>query len=758
MTESPFFEPPNRVRPGNGTADARLASRASLGAVLAAYPWDDGESVRWYVACDRATAEQVREEVLAHVGVSFTDYRGQRTVLDPADEGDRRAQEVEGGREVVRVTLASTAARNSVSAALGRMMDLWSIRPTAQAIRRRPAAELLAEYRLALQAGHREDAERALSEMRTGGTLDVANIHFLELELLSVCDGPAAVLEHPRLESLLLIRRPARVSDILARAVDQLHLRVDATLAPQVLRRRFDELPPGFQGLITAPGECRSAAGALLLALRYDSAGRSPRAILEQLPSVVDLDAGTEDLINGLTELRPESFDGVGLSTALAGEREVRQRPKPGTAPPLTATDVRPPESAADLLSRGDYDQVLEIAASTPEITFELLDAALRAAQWLDSIESARQALAVLDRAPEDVRDRFTANRLIAPLVGALRDLVVTEAPRPRVTNWVDFFQNLEREPNWSAAVETAEHGVLEWSVAATVNDPVAIRALAAQVAAMDSAHAACFPQIVPLLIEWLGRAPDSAQHALLDVHEALLAYLSLEDETRSGLTLLGEFAINLIESGLSTERYEFCLDNLEERWSVSQSPATVGWIAEILECLIDQPCPSTTRRDRFASTVIADVGRILHRIDDSLGDIVRALAGELGLADLLPEVQVKADAADRPQTIDASGVVIGLYSLTPGALQRAKAALEKRWQGLTVKTRSDKDASAELASLARNADAMIVAWKSSKHAATDCIEASRSSLRPAAMAEGKGSASLIRTAEVYLNSLQHDF
>jgi len=752
VTESPFFEPPNRVQPGIGTTDARLASRASLGAVLAVYPWDDGESVRWYVACDRVRAEQVHEEVLAHVGVSFTDYRGQQTVLDPADHGDRRAQEVEGGREVIRVSLVSDAARNSVGAALGRLLDLWSIRPTAQAIRRRPAAELLAEYRLALQAGHRQDAEQALSEMRSGGTLDVANIHFLELELRSVCDGPIAVLEHPRLDSLLLIRRPARVSDILARAVDEVHLRGDSTVEPQVLRRRFEHLETGFQGLITAPGECRSAAGALLLALRYDFAGRSPRTILEQLPGTVDLDAGTEGLINGLDAVRAPSSAGVGLSDDLAADRKVRPRPRPETEPPPTIEEARAPQGAADLLSRGDYDQVLEFASFTPEVTFEILDAALRAAQWLDSIESARQALAVLDRAPDDVRDRFTANRLVAPLVGALRDLVVAEAPRPQVTNWVDFFQNLEGEPNWSAAVETAEHGVLEWPVADMVNDPVTIRALAAQVAGMDSGHAPCFPQIVPLLIEWLGRAPESAQHALLDVHEALLSYLSLEDQTRSGLTLLGEFATNLVESGLSAERYEFCLDNLEERWRVSQSPAAVGWLAEILECLIDQPCPSTSRRDRFASTVIADVIRILHRLDDSLQDVVRALASELGLSALLPEVQVEADAGGKPETIDVSGVVIGLYSLTPGALQRAKAALERRWPGLIVKTRSDKDASAELASLARNADAMVVAWKSSKHAATDCIEASRS-LSPALMAEGKGSASLIRSAEEYLRS-----
>ena len=753
-----FFDAPNRIRPEGSDAVSRLASMVSPDAVVSVLPWNDGTGIRWYVTVDDSRFEQVREEVHAHVGVSYTDFRGQPTPLDLEDPGDLRMHDFANDNPVIRIALLSASAEREVSEALERFLSLWAMHPEEREARQRPVAELLADYRLAMQAGCRDDAEEAVRLLRASGGLEVTNLHFIELELRSVFESPAAVLTHPRLDSLLLIRRPARVTDMLIRAVDQAQVRWDGASDPEVLRGRFGSLDPAFQNLITDPGECRSSAGVLFLALRNDAYGRTSDDVRNWLPSSIGIDEGIAAILHelwGSDHESTESPDEMDEDTSSQGDRQsavsaVVAVSKGGPLQFSTETSTVA-LGLADLLAVGDYRRVLETAVSCDVVTIEILDAALRAAQWLDSMDAARQALLVLDAAPGETRDRFTQNRLIAPLVEALRGLTESDAPRPANANWNDFFENLERDPQWSGALETAEHGVLEWSTEGFLADQGAIDRLVNHIAIASDLDSPIFRQVVPLLVEWLGKFPDAARPMLLDSYEALLVHLSLRDETRAGLALLGEFASELIASGLSASRYDFCLDNIEARWSVSQSPAAIGWAAEFLECLLDNPCPDRGRRQGLAGHLLSGVGPLLHRAEPSLQDLVRELSKELALEPLLPAEEIELQESPLPDLLEADGVTIGLYSLTPGALQRAKASLEAKWSGLTVKTRSDKDGSGELASLARSADAMIVAWKSSKHAATECIEAGRGPTRPPILAEGKGSASLIRAAENFL-------
>jgi hypothetical protein len=727
MIITEFFSPPNRIQPDANDPNGQLALRAVAepdGIVV--LPWDDGRrGTRWYALIHQDRIEQVREEIVAHAGITYTDYRGQPTPPEPGDPGDEAIVQVRGDRAMIRLDLIETGARQKVGRSLGRFLDLWGVRPPPPVAPVRAAAEILRDYRLALAAGRRHDAEAALAELRTSGGLEIINLRFLDLEVVSRFDRPQAVLNHPALPALLQVRRPARATDLIAQAIDQARLRRDEGVTLSLLRQRFEQLDSPLQDLITTSGECRSASGALLLALRIAAAGGDVLALVERVSKVVELDQDTFSLLRALAQ-----------SPVI-----------PTTGQPRTAA----PAALGELLVRGEYDRVLQLVVDEPQ-TIETVDAALRAAQWLDSIEAGRIALEVLENAPPEVRDSFVGNRLRAPMVEALRELVQAEAPRPEVRSWNEFFENLWSSPDWIDAVDTAAHGAVEWPVHPILSDRPAITALAAHVNRGANSGVVAFSRVVPHLIDWLDRIPEDARPAIIDVEEALITHLALEDQTRAGLDLLGSFAADVVAAGLDAARYGFVLDNLEERWRTARSPAAIPWAVDLIEVVIDHPCPDRVRRTAFVATLLQTSAESISRIPTDMRDLLGRLATELNLEHLLPTVREGLAAADVP-TREVRGIVVGLYSLTESALQRAHDYLIRRWPGMEVVTRADHVASDELMNLARTADLMVVATRSAKHAATGFISDHRPPRLPTRYARGKGSASLVREVDEWLTA-----
>jgi len=335
-------------------------------------------------------------------------------------------------------------------------------------------------------------------------------------------------------------------------------------------------------------------------------------------------------------------------------------------------------------------------------------------------------------------------------MVEALRELVQAEAPRPEVRNWNEFFENLWSNPDWMDAVDTAAHGAVEWPVHPILSDRDAITALAGHVSRGVTAGVVAFSRVVPHLIDWLDRVPDDARPAIVDVEEALIAHLALEDQTRAGLDLLGSFAGDVIAAGLDAAHYGFVLDNLEERWQVARSPAAITWAVDLIEVVIDHPCPDRVRRTAFVATLLQTSAEFVSRISPDMRDLMEQLAAELNLEHLLPTIREEVEIRDVP-TRKVRGIVIGLYSLTESALQRAHDHVTRRWPGIEVVTRADHVASAELMNLARTADLMVVATRSAKHAATGFISDHRPPRLPTRYARGKGSASLVQEVEEWL-------
>ena len=642
MKLAEFYGPPNRVQADPSTADGRIALRGldepDDPVVL---PWDDGyRGMRWYVMAPAGSFEQLREELLANVGISYTDFRGQPTLLEEGDPGDAAVLRLGSPRQVLRISLVSARDRTAVSDAFWRFLDLWSGRPPAAVPPARSAAEVLREYRLALAAGDRATAEAAVRELRASGAIEVVNLRFLELEVVSHFDGPDAVLEVPELSALLGVRRPARATDIIARAVDRARLRRDH-FTLETVRYEFARLDGPLQELLTAPGECRSSSGALLLGLRTEAIGGDVANLLPGLAGALELDAEARSLLEELAYL---------------GDHR--------------AELIAPTVSLGDLLAVGAYDEALELASSG-EPSVEKVEVALRCAQWLDSIDSARRALQLLESSPAEVRSRFSGHRLMSSMVDALRQLAQAGAPRPAVHDWNDLFENLWSDPSWAEGTNTAAHGALEWPVRQFFAVRGNATKLAAHIARGASSGSAVFPSVVPHLVEWLDRAPDDSRPAINEVEESIVAYLALDDRTRVGLELLGTYAADVIARGVGADRYDFLLECLAERWKASKSPSTILWVTDLVETVLDQPCPDTARRLSFVSTMLQMAAPFVSRVPTEERELLVNLAGEFGLRDLLPAWEVPGASGAITPRRSLKGIRVALYSLTESALGR---------------------------------------------------------------------------------------
>jgi hypothetical protein len=178
-----------------------------------------------------------------------------------------------------------------------------------------------------------------------------------------------------------------------------------------------------------------------------------------------------------------------------------------------------------------------------------------------------------------------------------------------------------------------------------------------------------------------------------------------------------------------------------------------MAWASDVIEVLIDNPCPDPDARSTFVGLILQTGVEFISRIPVDIRTLLEELASELGLRELLPIVPAEGQTPRIQKELD--GIVIVLYSLTESALKRAYTYLTNTWPGLKVVPRADEVASDELGKLARTADLMVIASRSAKHAATLFIGDRRPATLPTRYAAGKGSASLVREVDEWLNALE---
>jgi hypothetical protein len=604
-------------------------------------PWRSDRNVhRWYVVAPARNAQIALEEVWAHIGVSHTDF-DRLPQVHPGDEVLSVAATLWPHAIITRVTLIDGGAHDTVAAGFRRIANIWITTESQSDDTTRDLRDLLRLHRMALLADDAAECSTVLDELKHRAMLSPVNLLFLEFEQTFRFGTSQDVLDHPEFGRLLSLRRPAAVTDLIARSIDRALLRPLHTESLATVTARYEALEAGHRGLVSSLGECRSSSAVLMAALE---ARLNQRTLIRQSLSF-PLDETTRQALAEVTEERR-------------------------TAPPSDYEALR------ERLKHRDYDEVLHLSSLRPT-TREKVDAALFAAQQLNSIESAERALLILETAETPVREAVLENQLLQRLINDLRQLVLDGTPTEstRITSWVELFSAMLSKPNWTGAMDVATHGASEWGSIASVDSDTTDAELAAAFQSLAASNHPNSDGVIPHFLTWFWRCrSQNGGSPLGRLAEAVAGYLARAGSPAVDVRLHCNLAEDMVRDQSLEGRLLTVFELLVNRLTAGVPKSAVGPVLDLVAVVTERGSilPEMTSRCNQLLTLVA--GR-LEKSLPSLAFLAEHLAGQLGGSVVVPT------ATSEEPTPPASVLLIGPGSLTTPVAH----ALGKSWPTLSV-------------------------------------------------------------------------
>lgn len=679
-------------------------------------PRKENEQITWYALSDTArNARALREELLAAVGSSYTDFYGISADLRRSDPVEAAVLDYVG-RHAFKLAVVDPDQKNACRNALARMLELHDGRPPSRVHAARSPGLILRDLELALQQWDRQAADTAIEELRAGGYLDGRNLRFLEIRRLEAFGEWVAIREELEEGTILELRRPVRITQALLRGLYQVEL------AGFELGVRASEALAHFQGAL-------AARFATLLETREGMAAPEV-AKLFMLKAVATQDA----------RLRDSVLEG----SALRGADKAYLKALADLVQSSDAVSQPLRDDAVEAYLDGDKDRAFEllVAGGGGSRRVALL---LRCARDLGTLRVAEIALGEVDKLPASVRKALQTDPRLTRQLQELEERYTTPAlgvPK----GWLDWVKLVsEGALDDNKAAELAQQGAEEWSLDQLVSRPGDVAELAEAVLGVGEKGKQQLQFALPHLQGFLMQGGVSSP-PLKPILRSLLE-LNAFDNERSGGTWRAatEVLEGLVRCGLSEDEYSDAVDLLEILLGEGLPLELVDEALDLLETLV-LLTPGHAETNRAASLVHDCLQRWWERLERMQIELFNQLGRELGTGAVLPlpkEEEQKEEEATGFARL--KGKVVALYSLNERALARVKAILEAAVDDVRVLTFSDKVGGQSLRTAARTADVFLVVTGAAKHAATEFIEANRGAGLTTLRTHAKGSASLLR-------------
>ena len=292
--------------------------------------------------------------------------------------------------------------------------------------------------------------------------------------------------------------------------------------------------------------------------------------------------------------------------------------------------------------------------------------------------------------------------------------------------------------------LQVLEDALPRWSVGAYASDPAACRELAERIGNAGGAAEQAFRDAFAPLVEFFVDRPERPIRAFAPIYAMLIRIVAWNGMvTANELELASNVVQALVGLAPSREDYVEAVDAYSEILGANSAPGNVDWALNAAEMLALQASPDSESRLRFFMAVVEMARSCAHRLRSVQYEILTLLAKDYGCSGLLGAFPSReCSDGDLAPRVDFAGL-IGIYTLTEPAGQRARQFLRKLFPQARVEINADHVATDKLKSLAANADIFVFAWKSSKHQAYFAAKDARGS-RKILLPLGKGSASIL--------------
>jgi hypothetical protein len=678
--------------------------------VLLPFQESDAGPVVWFACAeDGAPMRAMASELDGFIGQSFAHFASFERAVDAADQHMNRAL-LHTCLTTIRFEASKIVGDARITQQWGLYTQLLDRRPRAPVYVPQTFEQLRASFDRALSARDGEAARTLLGSLHDRFRLSAENRLFLEVRLFAALERWDDISRHPLLPTLIHLSLPRETYGDVMEGMYQADVRSAESA------RELDSLLDAFRGSV----ESRAAH-------LFRSRGTSDRPVVHK-----------SFLLHELVQPNPDGYVASKLLANVAAgafgrlDEPIRDRV-------LSLLRLDPRTQARQALEDEKFDRAYELYWSLDD-DFETLTALVLCAREAEDPAKASVVLGRLTGAPQTLR---TAVRDGSPhRVKRIEELASRLRPATH-----RFSEQLHQ-----ADGELIEDFVERWRELAHSSDAedVMRETDIGQVAAqriLDQAvsQPEIFEQLYPLWYElFVDRCPPD--RCLVPVYEALIETLRVREGLGAAeLELLHQTLATLVKVGVSPKTYTKVVDEIGAVFAEVRSPQVLTWALSVCDTLFVSPVGDVEARVRFLTSVTQACLDYATRLEPMQRAVLQLLSAEGGL----PEPRLPIDAAavrsdGGPQNSRAS---VAFYSLDVAAAKRASDMLIGLYPSIRIECTAELVCSPRLRKLAQGADVFVFAWKSSKHAAYDCVKAALRDKNVLRMAPGGGATSLLATA-----------
>jgi len=689
--------------------------------------------IAWYgMAIDDQMFCQLIDEISGFIGPSYSDFSGESWALSDTSEPELALKERFGNR-VIRFSSAEPNNYQKIDQSLSLYRDLLSRRPIIPDRTQRPFGKIRRDFDLALLAGNAKHAQEFLDELIDSGRVDAEQRKYLEVRFLAGLGRKEELARsQPLISSIADLNLPRQT---LVDVVDSLY---ETYIRPIETSLNVDEIVARFKQNISR------SFGSLF----KDRKGIRHATVLRAfLLFELVKDEPNVKRCDSILIAYPESAEGRNLIDRWVGLLQEKANDKP------TVIDIPLLERARQAIADEDY-----VTAS--QLCFELLpqywaySALLRCAAELNSIDVNQKVFDALDAIPEDVLARFSPKD--HSRFESLRLTIARSSNSSEIdSDWISWAQEVANGVTLTSAIAVLEENVTKWSIDDYSNDNDRCNKLAQLIGNASGGQEEIYRQAFPYLVEFFTERQSQSTRAFTPIYVNLIKSLGWSGAlSPDELEIASSLVLALFATGPDLPVYQESIEDLCEIISANNSPIHLDWALNASELLVLYPAQDGGKlRLQFFSKVLSIVSSFPHRVTATQRDVLEFLAKDYGCVNLLeslpPPSDNEIDSHKHAIATEFTGL-IGIYTLTEGAGQRAKCILKSYFPGIRVETNNDNVATDRLISLAKNSDIFVFAWKSSKHQAYYCVKEARQN-KAILLPIGKGAASIIKSVLEYI-------
>ena len=676
----------------------------------------DGPCMWYAAATDPNAAAALGDELLAFVGPSYSNFRGQP---HPCDLGNAIEEALceRFGQLVYRIIPHTDDARQHIVRAVALYLGLLRRRPDAPDRTQQPFGKLRADFDRALLAGNEESAGRLLEALCDTGRVNAEQRKYLEIRLLA---GLHRKQELAHNSSLL-------------KAV------MDLSLPPQTVVDLVDALYSTFIADIENDSTVNVAAAF------ERHIGKHFGALFKERKGVRQANVLKAFFLYETTRKFPDPARCAATIAAFpddpAGRALLQQWSDQLLSQAESAPTVDPLQAARLAVADENYDMAASLYMHVlPDLRG--YTGLLRCAVELSSPALTAQVLKLFDGAPAALlaslgdREQERLARLRGPSIQA--------APTASAKDWIVWSQGVAGHRYGGAALALLEESAVRWPIEDYLREPGKCAELATIVGNADSDAGAVFRDAFPQFVEFFVDRSSRPVRGFVPLYGMLVKMVAWNGGASvDELELVASLVQAMVSVGPDSEAYADLLDDLGAILTANRAANNIDWALNMSEILAIQSTPDLEARLRFFVAAFDLIRANGHRMSPVQRSVLQLLAKDYGCEDLLaglPELPIK----ERTEAAAYVGL-IAIYTLTETAGQRARDVLRTMLPLAQVEVNGDSVATDRLRHLSAKADVFVFAWRSSKHQAYFCIKEFRGT-RPLHMPAGKGSATILQT------------